>query len=83
MSREDLAQQLKIERDRPPRRRRRGEGGGRLGLIVAISAVVIALAAGGVWFLIARPDLTEVETADAKAAWSGAAQSSTLLDASG
>jgi RND family efflux transporter MFP subunit len=83
MSRDDLASQLKIERDQPPRRRRRGEGGGRLGLIIVAALAVIAIAGGGIWFLIARPDLTEVETAEAKAAWSGAAQSSTLLDASG
>ncbi|HXQ15599.1 MAG TPA: efflux RND transporter periplasmic adaptor subunit [Caulobacteraceae bacterium] len=83
MSRDDLASQLKIERDQPTRRRRRGEGGGRWGLIIGMAAVAIVAAAGVIWFLIARPDLTEVETAEAKAAWSGAAQSSTLLDASG
>ena len=83
MSRDDLASQLKIERDQPPRRRRRGEGGGRLGLTIVIALAVVAVATAGIWFLIARPDLTEVETAEAKAAWSGAAQSSTLLDASG
>ena len=83
MSRDDLASQLKIERDQPTRRRRRGEGGGRIGLIVGMAAVLIAVVAGVIWFLIARPDLTVVETAEARAAWSGAAQSSTLLDASG
>ena len=84
MSRDDLASQLKIERDQPTRRRQRRRGeGGRWGLIIGVALAVIVVAAGGIWFLIARPDLTEVETAEAKAAWSGAAQSSTLLDASG
>ena len=85
MSREGLVGQLKIDRDPPPtRRRRRGEGGGRWPLLLGIGAVVVLAVAAGAWFLIARPDLTEIETADAKPAWSGAAtQGGTLLDASG
>lgn len=85
MSRDGLVGQLKIDRDPPPpRRRRRGEGGGRWPLYAGIGAVVVLLVAAGVWFLSARPDLTEIETADAKPAWSGAAaQGGAMLDASG
>ena len=85
MSCDGLVGQLKIDRDPPPpRRRRRGEGGGRWPLYIGIGAVLLLLAAAAVWFLNARPDLTEIETADAKPAWSGAAaQGGTLLDASG
>jgi RND family efflux transporter MFP subunit len=85
MSREGLVGQLKIDRDPPPgRRRRRGEGGGRWPLVIAIAAVVIVIGAAAAWFLVARPDLTEIETAEAKPAWSGAAaQGGSLLDASG
>jgi RND family efflux transporter MFP subunit len=85
MSREGLVGQLKIDRDPPPSgRRRRRDGGGRWPLVVGIAVAVLLLAAAGVWFLIARPDLAEVEVADAKPAWSGAAtQGGTLLDASG
>src|SRR5580698_8770782 len=85
MSREGLAQQLKIERDQPTtRRRRRRDGGGPWLMFVGIGAVVLAVVAAAIWFFVTRPDLTSVETAQAKSAWSGAAaQSSTLLDASG
>jgi RND family efflux transporter MFP subunit len=83
MSREGLVGQLKIERDgEPPRRRRRGEPS-RWPLIVGLAVVGVALVAALVWFLIARPDLPIVETANAKPAWSGQAQGGALLDASG
>ena len=84
VSQESLAGQLKIDRD-PPRRRRRRDAGGLPWLWIILAAVLVAAAgAAGVWFLIARPDLTEVETAAAKPAWTGAAaQGGTLLDASG
>ena len=83
MSREGLTQQLKIERDQPTRRRRRG-GDGRWGLILGLGALAVLVVGAAVWFLIARPDLAPVEVASAKPAWSGAAaQASTLLDASG
>src|SRR5580704_17466643 len=85
MSREGLVGQLKIERDRePPRRRRRGEGGGRWPLIVGLALVAALVVGAGVWFMIARPDLPTIETATAKSAWGGAAaQGGALLDASG
>ena len=84
MSRESLAGQLRIERDEPRARRPRGgRGGGWLRWIV-VALVVALLTAGGVWFLIARPDLAPVETATAKSAWSaGASRGGSLLDASG
>jgi RND family efflux transporter MFP subunit len=84
MSQESLAGQLKIDRDPPRRRRRRGEGALPWLWIILGSLLAVALIAAGVWFAIARPDLTEVETAAAKPAWTGAAaQGGTLLDASG
>jgi RND family efflux transporter MFP subunit len=83
MSREGLVGQLKIERDgEPPRRRRRGEPS-RWPLIIGLAVVGVALVAALAWFLIARPDLPTVETANAKPAWSGQAQGGALLDASG
>jgi RND family efflux transporter MFP subunit len=86
MSRESLADQLKIERDAPSPRRGRGRrGGGGPWLAVLGVGLVVALLVGAlVWFLIARPDLIAVETAEAKPAWSGgAAGGGALLDASG
>ena len=84
MSREGLVGQLKIERDgEPPRRRRRGGGSGRWPLFVGLGLVALLVVGAGVWFLVARPDLTTIETATAKSAWSGAAQGGALLDASG
>ena len=83
MSREGLAQQLKIERDQPTRRRRR-DGGGRWPMFVGLAVVLALVVGGAIWFFIARPDLQSVEVAQAKPAWSGAAaQSGALLDASG
>jgi RND family efflux transporter MFP subunit len=83
MSRDGLVGQLKIDRDPPPTRRRRRDGGGRWPLLIGAGVAVALIIAAAVWFLVVRPDLTEVETAEAKPAWSGAAQASTLLDASG
>ncbi|HVM99955.1 MAG TPA: efflux RND transporter periplasmic adaptor subunit [Caulobacteraceae bacterium] len=85
MSREGLANQLKIDRDPPVRRkRRRGEGGPSWLLWGAIGLAGVAVIAGVVWFAVARPDLPRIETAQAKAAWSGgAAGGGALLDASG
>src|SRR5579863_10108303 len=84
MSREDLAGQLRIERDQPSRRRsRRGPGGGRWLAIAGAVLLVGLIGAGVVWFMVARPDLAAVETAAAKPAWSGAARGGALLDASG
>src|SRR5579871_5845097 len=83
MSRDGLVGQLKIDRDPPPRRKRRGDGG-RWGLWIGLGAVALVVVGAGVWFLIARPDLASVETTEAKAAWSGPAGGGTsLLDASG
>lgn len=84
MSQERLAGQLKIDRD-PPRRRRPRDEGGLPWLWISLGGLLaLALIAAGVWFLVARPDLTEVETAAAKPAWTGAAaQGGALLDASG
>jgi len=83
MSRESLADQLKIERD-PPAPRRRRRGGGPWLTILGVGVIVALLVAALVWFLIARPDLITVETAEAKPAWSGgAAGGGALLDASG
>ncbi|HEY2708649.1 MAG TPA: efflux RND transporter periplasmic adaptor subunit [Caulobacteraceae bacterium] len=83
MSRDGLVGQLKIDRDEPPRRKRRPGGGGPLPMMLGIGALAV-LIAGVIWFLIARPDLPRVETAEAKSAWSGkAAQGGSLLDASG
>ncbi|HEX3406091.1 MAG TPA: efflux RND transporter periplasmic adaptor subunit [Caulobacteraceae bacterium] len=83
MSREGLVGQLKIERDgEPPRRRRRGEPS-RWPLIIGLAVVAVAVVGAAAWFLIARPDLPNVETAVAKSAWSGQAQGGALLDASG
>ena len=84
MSRESLAEQLRIERDQPRPRRSRGGGSGRW-LVWLFVALGLALAvAAAVWFLVARPDLAPVETAVAKSAWSeGAAHGGSLLDASG
>jgi RND family efflux transporter MFP subunit len=84
VSQESLASQLKIDRDAPRRRRRRDEGGLPWLWIVLAAVLVAAAVGGGAWFLIVRPDLTEVEIAAAKPAWTGAAaQGGTLLDASG
>jgi RND family efflux transporter MFP subunit len=86
MTQESLAGQLKIDREPPQRRRRRrgGEGGLPWFWILGGAVLVIALLAGLVWFMITRPDLTQIETAAAKPAWTGAAaQGGTLLDASG
>jgi RND family efflux transporter MFP subunit len=86
MTQESLAGQLKIDRDPAPRRRRRrgGEGGPPWFWIIGGAVLVIALIAAAAWFLTVRPDLTEIETAAAKPAWTGAAaQRGTLLDASG
>jgi RND family efflux transporter MFP subunit len=83
MSRDGLVGQLKIDRDPQPRRRRRGEGG-RWGLWIGIGVVALLIVAGAVWFLVTRPDLVQVETVEAKAAWSGPASAgASLLDASG
>jgi len=85
MSREDLASQLKIERDAPAPRRGRGRrNGGPWLAILGVGLIVALLVAGAAWFLIARPDLIAVDTAQAKPAWSGgAAGGGALLDASG
>jgi RND family efflux transporter MFP subunit len=83
MSREGLAQQLKIERDQPTRRRRR-DSGGRWPVFIGVGVVLALIVGGAIWFFVTRPDLQSVEVADAKPAWSGAAaQSGALLDASG
>ncbi|HEY1753333.1 MAG TPA: efflux RND transporter periplasmic adaptor subunit [Caulobacteraceae bacterium] len=81
MSREDLAQQLRIERDRPTRRRRPQTG--RWLLIAAAVVAILAVGGAAVWFLTVRPDLPRVETAAAQPAWSGQAARGSLLDASG
>ena len=84
MSREGLADQLKIDRDEPPRRRRRPRGAGRWPMLLGLAAVAIAAVGGAIWFLATRPDLPRVETAEAKAVWSGAgARGGALLEASG
>ena len=86
MNREHLASQLKIDRDEPAvrRRRRRGEERPPWLLFAALGLAAAAALAGVIWFAVARPDLPQVETAQAKAAWSGgAAGGGALLDASG
>ena len=84
MSREGLVDQLKIERDgEPRRRRRRGQGGGRWPMISGLALLAVLVVGAGVWFLVSRPDLPSVSTAVAKSAWSGQAQGGALLDASG
>jgi RND family efflux transporter MFP subunit len=84
MSREDLLGQLKIDRDEPRPRRRRGRDGPPWLMIAGVAALVLLAAAGAVWFFTTRPDLAQVETAEAKPAWSGAAaEGGSLLDASG
>ncbi|HZZ87794.1 MAG TPA: efflux RND transporter periplasmic adaptor subunit [Caulobacteraceae bacterium] len=85
MSRDDLAQRLKIERDPPPTARRRRAGGGPPWLLITgIGLVAIAILTGAIWFFINRPDLPSVEVAQAKPVWSGAAaRGAPLLDASG
>lgn len=83
MSRESLAGQLRIERDEPRPRRPRA-GGGRWLLWTVIGLAVALVLAVAIWFLNARPDLTPVQTAVAKSAWSaGASHGGSLLDASG
>jgi RND family efflux transporter MFP subunit len=84
MNKTSLISQLKIERDNETRAPRRRRGGPPL-LPWALGALAVAAIIGGVsWFLVARPDLVAVETAQAKPAWSaGAAQGGSLLDASG
>jgi RND family efflux transporter MFP subunit len=82
MDRQSLADQLKIDRDAPPPRRRRRQDGRWLrwaGLALAVAVV----AGGAAAFAVIRPDLTAVETAAAQPAWTGAAEGGSLLDASG
>ena len=82
--RKRLADQLRIERERPTRSRRTrksGQRGPRWPFIVGAAILAfVALA----WFLTSRPDEILVEVAVAKPAWTETgATNSTLLDADG
>jgi RND family efflux transporter MFP subunit len=80
MNKESLVNRLKI--DRAPERRARRAAPNWLPLASIAAAVAFVIALG--WLLIARPDLARVETAEARPAASGAAQTGpALLDASG
>ncbi|HWE45558.1 MAG TPA: hypothetical protein VG407_05970, partial [Caulobacteraceae bacterium] len=81
MNRESLVKQLKIDRE-PERRPTRRSWRTWLWAfpIAAATSVVVALA----WFLIVRPDITHVDTVEARGVAMGSAQhGAALLDASG
>jgi RND family efflux transporter MFP subunit len=83
VNKSSLLNQLHIDRDEQPRRRR-GDGG--LAWLWWVLAGLAALLVAGalIWFLVARPDRLAVHTAQAVAAPSGgSSQGGSLLDASG
>jgi len=81
MTNDALLHQLRIDRSEKPRRPR---GEGPPWLIIAVVAIVLLAAIGGLaWFLIAQPDRTPVHSATATAIGGAAGQGAALLDASG